>query len=204
MSSHDCFPRPWHWHTIRTSKELLLNPVTICRNEHERCLIETSVNGVRVSIAVKQADEIESILCKRFTSFLMQRAEHFVVMRRKPREVSPRRKAKRKVCRGEFGCPRATGTHPRHISLSTVGNPSVSAHHRQADFCRIGTVESGTILLRGYPPLACVSASSEEVHDTDEKQQSETGRGCRRHLRTSSLRGLAQTCLCLSHLPTHR
>lgn len=74
--------------TCRSSKELLLNPVTICRNEQERCLIETSVNSVRVSIAVKQADEIETILCHRFTSFLMQRAEQFVVMRRKPAEVS--------------------------------------------------------------------------------------------------------------------
>lgn len=72
----------------RSSKELLLNPVTICRNEQERCLIEPSVNSVRVSIAVKQADEIETILCHRFTSFLMQRAEQFVVMRRKPAEVS--------------------------------------------------------------------------------------------------------------------
>lgn len=62
--------------------------MTICRNEQERCLIETSVNSVRVSIAVKQADEIETILCHRFTSFLMQRAEQFVVMRRKPAEVS--------------------------------------------------------------------------------------------------------------------
>lgn len=72
----------------RSSKELLLNPVTICRNEQEKCLIETSVNSVRVSIAVKQADEIETILCHKFTSFLMQRAEQFVVMRRKPAEVS--------------------------------------------------------------------------------------------------------------------
>lgn len=75
----------------RSSKELLLNPVTICRNEQEKCLIETSVNSVRVSIAVKQADEIETILCHKFTSFLMQRAEQFVVMRRKPAEVSLRR-----------------------------------------------------------------------------------------------------------------
>lgn len=72
----------------RSSKELLLNPVTICRNEQEKCLIETSVNSVRVSIAVKQADEIETILCHKFTNFLMQRAEQFVVMRRKPAEVS--------------------------------------------------------------------------------------------------------------------
>lgn len=74
--------------TRRSSKELLLNPVTICRNEQEKCLIETSVNSVRVSIAVKQADEIETILCHKFTNFLMQRAEQFVVMRRKPAEVS--------------------------------------------------------------------------------------------------------------------
>lgn len=81
------FP-PCFVYTCRSSKELLLNPVTICRNEQEKCLIETSVNSVRVSIAVKQADEIETILCHKFTNFLMQRAEQFVVMRRKPAEVS--------------------------------------------------------------------------------------------------------------------
>lgn len=79
---------PLALYTCRSSKELLLNPVTICRNEQEKCLIETSVNSVRVSIAVKQADEIETILCHKFTNFLMQRAEQFVVMRRKPAEVS--------------------------------------------------------------------------------------------------------------------
>ncbi len=33
---------------------------------------------------IKQADEIEEILCKKFTTFLMQRAEQLVIMRRKP------------------------------------------------------------------------------------------------------------------------
>lgn len=74
--------------------------MTICRNEQEKCLIETSVNSVRVSIAVKQADEIETILCHKFTSFLMQRAEQFVVMRRKPAEVSSQGE---RYC---FGLPR--------------------------------------------------------------------------------------------------
>jgi ARP2/3 complex 20 kDa subunit (ARPC4) len=68
---------------VQTSKELLMNPITICRNEQERCLIETSINSVRVSIGIKQADEIETILCHKFTRFLMQRSEHFIVMRRK-------------------------------------------------------------------------------------------------------------------------
>jgi actin related protein 2/3 complex subunit 4 len=41
-----------------------------------------------VSIKIKQADEIEEILCHKFTRFLMQRAEQFVIMRRKATDVS--------------------------------------------------------------------------------------------------------------------
>jgi len=37
-----------------TSKELLLTPVVISRNEKEKVLIEGSVNSLRISIAVKQ------------------------------------------------------------------------------------------------------------------------------------------------------
>ena len=50
-------------------------------------MIETSVNSLRVSIAIKQADEIERILAHKFTRFLTQRAESFVILRRKPIEV---------------------------------------------------------------------------------------------------------------------
>ena len=71
----------------RGSKEVLLNPLTISRNENERVLIEPSVNSIRVSIKIKQADEIERILCHKFTRFLMQRAESFIVLRRKPIKV---------------------------------------------------------------------------------------------------------------------
>ncbi|KAI6110573.1 hypothetical protein EDD16DRAFT_1610584 [Pisolithus croceorrhizus] len=68
----------------RGSKEVLLNPLTISRNESERVLIEPSINSIRMSIKIKQADEIENILCHKFTRFMMQRAESFVVLRRKP------------------------------------------------------------------------------------------------------------------------
>ncbi|OXA61650.1 hypothetical protein Fcan01_03820 [Folsomia candida] len=71
---------------VRASKELLLNPVVISRNEKEKVLIEASINSVRVSIAIKQADEIEKILCHKFMRFMMMRAENFVVLRRKPIE----------------------------------------------------------------------------------------------------------------------
>ena len=100
----------------RSSKELLLQPVVISRNDKEKVLIEGSINSVRVSIAVKQvikvnydcvwiclhfshtatqikvyvslqADEIEKILCHKFMRFMMMRAENFFILRRKPVEV---------------------------------------------------------------------------------------------------------------------
>ncbi|KAH6789897.1 binding protein [Perilla frutescens var. frutescens] len=69
---------------LKTSLELLLNPVVICRNEAEKCLIETSINSLRISLKVKQADELENILTKKFLRFLSMRAEAFQVLRRKP------------------------------------------------------------------------------------------------------------------------
>ena len=71
---------------VRTSKELLLEPLIISRNENEKVCIEPSINAIRFSICIKQADEIEEILTRRFSRFLMQRAEQFVILRRKPVE----------------------------------------------------------------------------------------------------------------------
>ena len=79
----------------RASKEVLLAPLAISRNEGERVLIEGSVNSLRMSIKIKQADEIEKILCHKFTRFMMVRAENFVVLRRKPIEVRPPGEKKR-------------------------------------------------------------------------------------------------------------
>ncbi|KAK9068722.1 hypothetical protein SSX86_012837 [Deinandra increscens subsp. villosa] len=63
--------------------------VVICRNEAEKCLIETSINSLRISLKVKQADELENILTKKFLRFLSMRAEAFQVLRRKPVQVCP-------------------------------------------------------------------------------------------------------------------
>lgn len=43
--------------SFRSSKELLLQPVIISRNDKEKVLIEGSINSVRVSIAVKQVSQ---------------------------------------------------------------------------------------------------------------------------------------------------
>lgn len=69
---------------VKSSKELILNSVVISRNEKERVLIESSINSVRISIAIKQADDIEHILAHKFTRFMMMRADNFVILRRKP------------------------------------------------------------------------------------------------------------------------
>jgi len=66
---------------------VLLNPLTIARNENEKVLIEPSINSVRVSIRIKQADEIEHVLVHKFTRFLTQRAESFFILRRKAIKV---------------------------------------------------------------------------------------------------------------------
>jgi actin related protein 2/3 complex subunit 4 len=66
-----------------SSPEALLNPLIISRNDNERVLIEPSINSVRISIKIKQADEIEHILVHKFTRFLTQRAEAFFILRRK-------------------------------------------------------------------------------------------------------------------------
>ncbi|XP_050441949.1 actin-related protein 2/3 complex subunit 4 [Adelges cooleyi] len=69
---------------MQTNRELILTPVLISRNERERVFIESSINSIRVSIAIKQCDEIERLLCDKFTRFMMKRAENFFILRRKP------------------------------------------------------------------------------------------------------------------------
>lgn len=71
----------------RQSPELLLNPVVIARSNEEKVLIEGSVNSVRVSVKIKKADDLDIVLARRFLRFLTQRAENFVILRRKAVEV---------------------------------------------------------------------------------------------------------------------
>lgn len=63
---HVCFLRGY-----RSSKELLLQPVVISRNDKEKVLIEGSINSVRVSIAVKQVKENSRICFCLFWVFLV-------------------------------------------------------------------------------------------------------------------------------------
>ncbi|ELP86161.1 arp2/3 complex 20 kD subunit, putative [Entamoeba invadens IP1] len=81
---------------VGISKEIVFKPIVIVRvpsqpdkdepavDKCEKVMIEGSVNSARISICIKKADGLEVILLRRFVSFLQQRAESFVILRRKP------------------------------------------------------------------------------------------------------------------------
>nr|XP_045371022.1 actin-related protein 2/3 complex subunit 4 [Camelus bactrianus] len=64
---------------VRSSKELLLQPVTISMSTPQ-------LPGNTFLLCSHQADEIEKILCHKFMRFMMMRAENFFILRRKPVE----------------------------------------------------------------------------------------------------------------------
>ncbi len=68
------------------SKELILNPILIARDDKQQCLIEPSINSIRVSIKIKQNDNLEAVLVEKFSRARAMRAEEFIVLRRKPVE----------------------------------------------------------------------------------------------------------------------
>lgn len=94
----------------QTSPEVVLTPLVIARNENERVLIEPSINSVRISIKIKQADEIESILVHKFARFLTQRAEAFFILRRKPIPVRSSSTSELPTARGGVDSIPATWT----------------------------------------------------------------------------------------------
>lgn len=64
------------------SPDLVLTPLVVSRNESEKVLIEGSINSLRISVKTKQPDEVERLLSHKFSRFLVQRAEQFMILRR--------------------------------------------------------------------------------------------------------------------------
>lgn len=50
-------------------------------------LVEKSINSARISIKIKKMDDLDRLLCHKFAAFLTQRAEKFMILRRKPIQV---------------------------------------------------------------------------------------------------------------------
>lgn len=71
----------------KTNDDLLLQPLVVARTEQERCLIEGSLNSVRISFRFRAHDEMDSIVVSGFCRFLEKRAEDLVVLRRRAVKV---------------------------------------------------------------------------------------------------------------------
>jgi len=70
--------------------KLVMKPLLIARNEHEACLIEGSINSVRISLLIKKGDpskpgdSIEILLTHMYERFFSIRADRFKIFRKKP------------------------------------------------------------------------------------------------------------------------
>ena len=69
---------------FQDNQKLLLKPIVISKSEQEKCLIEASINSVRISLAIKKNQEIEELLTHMLERFLSLRADKFQIMRKKP------------------------------------------------------------------------------------------------------------------------
>ena len=49
---------------------------------------------MRISVKIKQADDLERILARKFSRFLMQRADQFIILRRRAVDVRARRRCR--------------------------------------------------------------------------------------------------------------
>ena len=57
-----------------TASELKLETITIERNANECCFIEPTINSARISLKIRQIDELEKWLTRKWISFLTQAA----------------------------------------------------------------------------------------------------------------------------------
>ena len=71
---------------VKENAELTSKPVIISRNESEKVEIETSINSVRVNVAVKKYQEIDKLVVGIYSKYLMNRANQLNVLRKVAKE----------------------------------------------------------------------------------------------------------------------
>ena len=65
-----------------------MDPIMIAKSPEECCLIEASVNSVRISVRFVKSSNLEELLGHMLGRFMQLRADKFEVMRRKPSDPS--------------------------------------------------------------------------------------------------------------------
>lgn len=69
---------------FQDNPKLLLAPIIISKSEQEHCMIEASINSVRVSICIRKSSEVEALLTHMLERFMTLRADRFEILRKKP------------------------------------------------------------------------------------------------------------------------
>ena len=67
---------------VKESQELISKPVIISRTESEKVEIETSINSVRINVAVKKYQEIDKLIVGIYSNYLMNRANQLNILRK--------------------------------------------------------------------------------------------------------------------------
>ena len=68
---------------FQDNSKLLLDSVKIHKSPEEYCLIESSINSVRISLCIKNSADIEVLLTKLLERFMTLRADKFEILRKK-------------------------------------------------------------------------------------------------------------------------
>ena len=71
---------------VKENSELLMKPITVCRNEEEKIEIEPSINSVRINIVVKKHANLEELLMNIYSKYLMNRADRLNIFKKKPKD----------------------------------------------------------------------------------------------------------------------
>lgn len=71
---------------VAESEELLMKPITICRNEDEKVEVEPSINSVRINIVIKKHASLEELLMNIYSKYLMNRADRLNIFKKKPKK----------------------------------------------------------------------------------------------------------------------
>eukprot|EP00916_Digyalum_oweni_P019608 GHVL01032680.1.p1 GENE.GHVL01032680.1~~GHVL01032680.1.p1 ORF type:complete len:201 (+),score=32.14 GHVL01032680.1:33-635(+) len=66
----------------KNNPECILEAIHICKSAHERCLIEASVNSVRVSFKFPPVNDMEQILLRMYSKSMMKQADKLQILRR--------------------------------------------------------------------------------------------------------------------------
>ena len=61
-----------------------MQPIIISKGDMETCMIEPSINSVRISVSIKKGLEIEHLLTRMLERFMSLRADKFEILRKKP------------------------------------------------------------------------------------------------------------------------